>query len=110
MPLANNAAQRSVRRPVVGRKNFAGCKSVRGTAVAAVLDTLLESAELVGVEPRNDLRAAVEAALTCRPPLLPRGDRDQLRAGGDEAALDGCLWRHAAHRGSARVYAVAYRP
>ena len=34
-----------VRGPVVGRKNFAGCKSVRGTEVAAVLYTLLESAK-----------------------------------------------------------------
>jgi transposase len=68
---------------VVGRKNFAGCKSVRGTEVAAVLYTLLESAKLVSVEPRDYLArrsAAAEAALTDKPALLPHGYREQLRA------------------------------
>jgi hypothetical protein len=45
--------ERCVRGPVLGRKNFAGCKSVRGTEVAAVFYTLLESAKLVDVEPRD---------------------------------------------------------
>ncbi|MDB4987213.1 MAG: hypothetical protein JWN04_2391, partial [Myxococcaceae bacterium] len=77
VPLSNNAAERSLRGPIVGRKNFAGCKSVRGTEVAAVLYTLLESA---GVEPRDYLHAAAEAALTGKPPLLPHVYREQLRA------------------------------
>ncbi|MDB4987225.1 MAG: hypothetical protein JWN04_2403 [Myxococcaceae bacterium] len=80
VPLSNNSAERSLRGPVVGRKNFAGCKSVRGTEVAGVLYTLLESAKLAGVEPRAYLRAAAEAALTGRPPLLPHVYREQLRA------------------------------
>ena len=33
VPLSNNSAERSLRGPVVGRKNFAGCKSVRGLRV-----------------------------------------------------------------------------
>ncbi|MDB4991427.1 MAG: hypothetical protein JWN04_6605 [Myxococcaceae bacterium] len=41
VPLSNNSAERSLRGPVVGRKNFAECKSVRGTEVASVLYTLL---------------------------------------------------------------------
>lgn len=61
-------------------KNVAGCKSVRGTEVAAVLYSLLESAKLVGVEPRNYLRAAAEYALTAQPALLPHRYREQLRA------------------------------
>jgi hypothetical protein len=80
VPLSNNAAERAVRGPVVGRKNFAGCKSVRGTEVAAVFYTLLESAKLVGVEPRDYLRAAAENALTDKPALMPHGYREQLRA------------------------------
>ena len=80
VPLSNNAGERAMRGPVVGRKNFAGCKSVRGTEVAAVLYTLLESAKLAGVEPRDYLRAAAEAALAGQPPLLPHVYRDRLRA------------------------------
>lgn len=79
VPLSNNAAERAVRGPVVGRKNFAGCKSVRGTEVAAVLYTLLESAKLSRVEPRAYLRAAAEAALRRREPLLPHVHREQTR-------------------------------
>ena len=79
VPLSNNAAERCVRGPVVGRRNFAGCKSVRGTEVAAVLYALLESAKLAGVEPRAYLRAGAEAALTGEPPLLPHVYGEQLR-------------------------------
>jgi transposase len=79
VPLSNNAAERAVRGPVVGRKNFAGCKSVRGTEVAAVLYTLLESAKLARVEPRAYLRAAAEAALCGREPLPPHVHREQTR-------------------------------
>lgn len=75
VPLSNNAAERAVRGPVVGRKNFAGCKSVRGTEVAAVLYTLLESAKLARVEPRSYLRDAAEAALKGQQPILPHVHR-----------------------------------
>ena len=80
VPLSINAAERAVRGPVVGRKNFARYKSVRRHEVAAVLYTLLESVKLVGVEPRDYLRAAAKNALTDKPTLLPHGYREQLRA------------------------------
>ena len=79
VPLSNNAAERSIRGPVVGRKNFAGCKSVRGTEVAAMLYTLLESAKLARVETRSYLRAAAEAAITGAAPLLPHLHRARTR-------------------------------
>ena len=53
---------------------------MRGTEVAAVLYTLLESAKLAGVEPRAYLRTASEAAPTGGPPQLPHVYREQLRA------------------------------
>ncbi|MDB4987436.1 MAG: hypothetical protein JWN04_2614, partial [Myxococcaceae bacterium] len=80
IPLSNNAAERAMRGGVLGRKNFGGSKSVRGTEVAAVFYTLIESAKRAGVEPRAYLRAAAEAALTGKPPLLPHVYREQLRA------------------------------
>ncbi|MDB4973606.1 MAG: hypothetical protein JWN48_1947 [Myxococcaceae bacterium] len=47
--------------------------------VAAVLYTLLGSAKLARLEPRSYLRAAAEAALCGREPLLPHVHREQAR-------------------------------
>ena len=63
LPLDNNGAERALRGPVVGRKNHYGSRSRRGTEVAAILYSLLESAKLVGLNPTAYLRRAVEAAL-----------------------------------------------
>jgi transposase len=46
---------------VVGRRNHFGSKSRRGTEVAAILYTLLETAKLVGVDPARYLREAALA-------------------------------------------------
>lgn len=56
----NNPSERAIRGPVVGRKNFYGSKSVRGTEVAAMLYTIFETAKACGVEPREYLRRVVE--------------------------------------------------
>lgn len=63
IPLDNNAAERSLRGPVVGRKNHYGSKSKRGTEVAAIFYSLLETAKLCGVEPALYLKTVVERAL-----------------------------------------------
>ena len=62
VPLDNNAAERSLRGPVVGRKNHYGSKSKRGTKVAAILYSLLETAKLCGIDPVLYLRTVVERA------------------------------------------------
>jgi transposase len=59
----NNAAERALRGPVVGRKNHYGSRSLRGTQVAAIFYTLCETARLVGVDPRAYLVRAVYAAI-----------------------------------------------
>ena len=61
IPLDNNATERAIRGPVVGRKNHYGSKSERGTQVSATFYTLLETAKLVGVDPAKYLRAAALA-------------------------------------------------
>jgi len=63
IPLHNNSSERAARGPVVGRKNFYGSRSRRGTEIAAIFYTLLESAKLAGVDPKAYLRAATLAAL-----------------------------------------------
>ncbi len=63
VPLDNNAIERGLRGVVLGRKNHLGSKSRRGTEVAAILYSLIESAKLVGVEPKAYLLRALHAAL-----------------------------------------------
>lgn len=71
IPLDNNAAERSLRGPVIGRKVHYGSKSKRGTEVAATFYTLFETAKLSGVEPAAYLRAAVDRMLSSGEVLLP---------------------------------------
>jgi transposase len=83
IPLDNNARERAIREPVVGRKNHYGSKSRGGTEIAAILYTLLETAKLRGVDPAAYLRDAVVAAARGEV-LLPedapaRGDVDACR-------------------------------
>ena len=47
----------------MGRKNHYGSRSQRGTEVAALFYSLLESAKLAGVEPKLHLLAATRSAL-----------------------------------------------
>ena len=70
MPLDNNATERGIRGPVVGRKNHYGPKSRRGTEVAALFYSLMESAKLTGVEPKSYLLKATHAAIADRDAVL----------------------------------------
>lgn len=51
IPLDNNAAERSLRGSVVGRKNYYGSGSTWSAELAAVVWTIAETAKLHGVEP-----------------------------------------------------------
>jgi transposase len=66
IPLDNNAVERALRGPVVGRKNFYGARSRRGTEVAAVFYTLFETAKLRGQEPKSHLKQLVRQQLAPR--------------------------------------------
>jgi transposase len=61
IPLDNNATERGIRGPVVGRRNHFGSKSRRGTEVAATFYTLLETAKLAGIDPAKYLRESALA-------------------------------------------------
>ena len=63
VPLDNNQTERGLRGVVLGRKNHYGSRSRRGTEVAALFYSLLESAKLAGVEPKLYLLTATQAAL-----------------------------------------------
>jgi len=62
IPLDNNATERAIRGPVVGRKNHYGSKSRRGTEVASRLYTILETCKLHDIDPAAYMHAAVTAA------------------------------------------------
>jgi transposase len=62
--LDNNRTERALRGVVVGRKNHYGSRSERGTEVASLFYTLIESAKLAGVGPGTYIKRAVDAALS----------------------------------------------
>lgn len=63
IPLDTNQIERGFRGPAVGRKNHYGSKSERGTEVAAIFYSLIESAKLCGLNPKQYLLKATKAAL-----------------------------------------------
>jgi hypothetical protein len=63
VPIDNNATEREMRTVALGRKNHHGSRSVHGTRVAGMFYSLIESAELAGVDPRTYLRTAVHRAI-----------------------------------------------
>jgi transposase len=63
IPIDNNATERAMRGVVLGRKNHYGSKSLRGTQVAALFYSLVESAKLAGLEPVGYLAEATRRAI-----------------------------------------------
>jgi hypothetical protein len=62
LALDNNGTERAIRGPVVSRKNHYGSKSKRGTEVAVIFCSLVETAKLHDVDPARYLRGAALAA------------------------------------------------
>ena len=73
VPLDNNASERALRTVVLGRKNHYGSRSQRGTEVAALFYSILETAVLNGLDPSQYMREATRALLDGAPPrsVLP---------------------------------------
>lgn len=75
VPLDNNHTERSLRGPVVGRKNHYGSRSPDGLHDAEVLYSLVESARHIGMSPVLYLRTLVRRAVRAPVPeefvLLP---------------------------------------
>jgi transposase len=73
IPVDNNATERALRGIALGRKNHYGSRSERGTRLAALCYTLLESAKLARVEPAAYLAEATRQAIaTPGAATLPR--------------------------------------
>jgi transposase len=81
VPIDNNESERAVRPTVLGRVNYQGSRSRRGTEVHAIISTLVESAKRCGVSPEAYLLAAAEHALMkAGAVLLPDEFKRQLDA------------------------------
>lgn len=71
VPLDNNRTERALRGLVLGRKNHYGSRSERGTQVAAIFYTVLESALLNDLNPRDFIEYAVQRQILTGEPTLP---------------------------------------
>lgn len=63
LPLDNNLTEGALRAPVLGRKNFYGCRSEDGLKVTAIFYTITETAKRAGVDVIQYLRFATERAI-----------------------------------------------
>jgi transposase len=71
LPIDNNAMERQLRNPVVGRKTWLGTHSRRGAETAAVLFTLVESCKMLGVNPREYFKVLISELHAGKPAFSP---------------------------------------
>lgn len=62
VPLDNGEAERQIRGPVVGRKNYYGTRSERGARVASSMFSLIQTCRLLDVDPHGYLMEAASRA------------------------------------------------
>ena len=72
VPLSNNDAERALRHVVMGRKNFAGSKSINGADVAANIYSVIESAKKAGLQPKVYLKYLIEERWFGNVPKTPQ--------------------------------------
>lgn len=71
VPISNNDAERALRHVVLGRKNYAGSKTIDGADLAAAMYTVIESCKKVGLRPREYLKYLITENWYKREPLSP---------------------------------------
>ena len=62
VPVDNGEAERHIRGPVVGRKNYYGTRSERGARVASLMFSLIQTCTLLGVDPHSYMTEAATRA------------------------------------------------
>ena len=83
IPITSNAAEAALRCLVLGRNNHFGSKSKRGTEIAAMFYSLIESARMNGIDAAAYLRLGAEAHLRGETVPLPH----ELRQAGLSAPV-----------------------
>ena len=61
VPMDNNSAERAIRNPVTGRKNYYGSGSIWSAKLAAVMFSLFQTIELWQLNPRHWLQEYLTA-------------------------------------------------
>lgn len=78
LPIDNNASERNLRSPVVGRKTWYGTHSKKGARTAAILFSIVESCKINKVNPREYFATMVQRMHNgqgwCTPSQFPRRD------------------------------------
>lgn len=77
LPIDNNAQERLLRSPVVGRKTWYGTHSKRGAETAAILFSLVESCKLNKVNPREYVKCLVQDLHLNKSPFTPKEFKSQ---------------------------------
>jgi transposase len=71
VPLDTNWIERTLRSPVVGRKNYYGAKTLANAKMAAVWFSVIQTCLVNEVEPREYINATLRAILTKQKVLMP---------------------------------------
>lgn len=71
VPIDTNGIERTLRGPVVGRKNFYGAKSLANARISAVWYTVIQTCVMNGVDPREYINATMRAILSKQPVVMP---------------------------------------
>lgn len=71
LPIDNNAQERLLRNPVIGRKTWYGTHSRRGAETMAILFSIVESCKLNRINPREFVAGLVTAIHEGKPPYTP---------------------------------------
>jgi hypothetical protein len=66
-----NWIERTLRGPVVGRKNYYGCKTLVNARMAAIWHSVIQTCVINGVEPREYINQVLRVILTKQKVLMP---------------------------------------
>lgn len=81
VPLDNNASERLLRPPVIGRKTWYGTHSKRGAKTNAILFSIVETCKINGVNPRNYFEWIVARIHSKQEVLTPSEYMKQVESG-----------------------------
>jgi hypothetical protein len=79
VPVDNNAQERALRNPVIGRKTWYGTHSIKGAKTAAVLFSLVESCRLNSVNPRDYFKELAKDMVAKLPAYTPKEYSEKLK-------------------------------
>jgi hypothetical protein len=69
--LDNNAMERTIRGPVIGRKNHYGSKNLKTAEMAAIWYTIIETCKMNKIDSRKYIKEALSNILNKKPIKMP---------------------------------------